>query len=227
MKFKKLKLYTNQIEAEWEFYTETLGFHPLEHGDRSFSIKVGWSQLMFEKSEKAYQYHYCFLISANHLSQALEWMERRTTVLFIEGGRKIQHFAAWNADSFYFYDASGNVAECIVRHDLMNQDERVFDSSKILGINEMGMPTDDIRTLNEQLEKELKTTFWKGDMTRFGTNGSQEGIWVLPNYKQKEKWFPTSVKIKPDPFEAIVENKGKCYKVEYTKECLSTITISS
>ena len=227
MKFKKLKLYTNKLESEKRFYSEVLGFKIVDENSNSFSLKIGWSELTFEKSEEEHKYHYCFLIPANKLNQALKWMEIRTEVLDIENGRKTQNFESWNADSFYFYDASGNIAECIVRYDLKNDDNEDFDVTKILGVNEMGVPTKDVKKLNQQLESELKTKFWKGDVERFGTNGSQEGIWLLPNYELKEIWFPTTLKIKPEPFEAIIENDGKTYHVEFKNQKLKTKAIGA
>ena len=222
MKFKKLKLYTNKFESELRFYSETLGFEILEQNESFFSVKVGWSELSFEKSEKDYKYHYCFLIPANKLNEALEWMEKRTEIVNIENGRKIQNFESWNADSFYFYDASGNIAEFIVRYDLKNNDNSDFDISKVLGVNEMGMPTADVKKTNDQLQNELKSKYWKGDIIRFGTNGTQEGIFLLPNYNLKDIWFPTSIKIKPEPFEAIIENAKKEYYIEYRNEKIKT-----
>ncbi|WP_461629646.1 VOC family protein [Labilibaculum euxinus] len=222
MKFKKLKLYTNKLESEKRFYSEILGFKILDENSNFFSLEIGWSELSFEQSEIEHKYHYCFLIPANKLNQALEWMERRTKVIDIEDGRKIENFKSWNADSFYFYDASGNVAEFIVRYDLKNNDESEFDFSKVLGINEIGVATKDVQEINHQLKTELGTKFWKGDLKRFGTNGSQEGIFLLPNYKLKEIWFPTSIIIKPEPFEAIIENNGKVYCLEFRNEKLRT-----
>ena len=222
MKFKKLKLYTNKLESELKFYSETLGFEILEQNEKFFSVKIGWSELSFEKSDKEYKYHYCFLIPANKLNEALEWMEKRTEIVNIENGRKIQNFKSWNADSFYFYDASGNIAEFIVRYDLKNNDNSDFDISKVLGINEMGMPTADVKKTNDQLQTELETEYWKGDIERFGTNGSQEGIFLLPNYNLKDIWFPTSIKIKPEPFEAIIENREKKYHIEFRNEKIKT-----
>ncbi len=219
MKLKKLKLYTNQLEPELKFYSKTLGFEILEQHSNYFTVNVGWSELTFEKSEKEHTYHYCFLIPSNKLHQALEWIEKRVKIIDLENGsRKTQNFKTWNADSFYFYDASGNVAEFIVRYDLANEVNEDFDISKVLGVNEIGMPTANVKKTNDQLQKELKTEFWKGDLERFGTNGSQEGIFLLPNYNIKDVWFPTNVKIKPEPFEAIIENKKKKYHLAFRNE---------
>ncbi len=221
MKFKALKLYTDKLDQEKTFYSDVLGFPLIIESRNSFSVEVGWSVLSFEKSEKQHSYHYCFLIPANKLKEALVWMEKRVRVMAIKDDRKTQNFDSWNADSFYFNDASGNVAEFIVRHDLKNYDLADFDSSRVLGISEMGIPVTDISKINGQLETELDTKFWKGDFERFGTNGSQEGIFLLPNYKVKDTWFPTSAKIIPEPFEAVVENTGKLFRVEFKDELVN------
>lgn len=220
MKFKKLKLFTNKFEEELVFYSQTLGFNIIKQNRNSFTVKIGWSELSFDKSENEHSYHYCFLIPSNKLHQAFEWMERRVEIIDIEKGRKTQNFETWNADSFYFYDASGNLAEFIVRYDLANEDHVDFDISRVLGVNEMGMPTNNVKKINQQLEIELETNFWKGDLKRFGTNGNQEGILLLPNYELKESWFPTSLRIKSEPFKAIIDNNGKVYLIEFRNKKL-------
>ncbi|MCE4564596.1 glyoxalase [Maribellus sp. CM-23] len=227
MKFRKLKLYTNKLELEKRFYSDIFGFQIIDESSDSFSLKIGWSELTFEKSEIEHKYHYCFLIPSNKLKEALEWLGKRIAVIAIENGRKIQNFESWNADSFYFYDASGSVAEFIVRYDLNNNIEEEFDVSAVLGINEIGIAANDIQQINKQLQAELGTEFWKGDIKRFGTNGSQEGIFVMANYKLKEIWFPTTLKITPEPFDAIIENKGKGYSVEFRNEELKILHTKS
>lgn len=220
MKFKELRLFTHALAAELKFYSETLGFEIIERNATSFKVTIGWSILSFEESEQAHSYHYCFLIPCNKLQEALQWLESRTEIINIERGGKIQNFDTWNADSFYFFDASGNVVEFIARHDLENAFSGEFDISQVLGINEIGMPTTDVKEINDQLTTELQTEFWKGDLLRFGTNGSQQGLFLLPNYHHKELWFPSSVKIKPEPFDAIVESNGSYYFIEFRDEKL-------
>ncbi|WP_405207261.1 VOC family protein [Aquimarina sp. LLG6339-5] len=218
MKIQKLKLYTNKLDLEKQFYSETLGFEILESTVNQFTLKIGWSELTFEKSENDYKYHYCFLIPSNKLNQAMEWMEKRVPILDLENGRKTQRFESWNADSFYFYDASGNIAEFIVRHELKNATDSDFKISDVLCINEIGMPTSDVEKMNNQLQENFGTKFWKGDRQRFGTNGSQEGLFLLPNYTKKDFWFPTSIKITPEPFSAIITTNNQTFHLEYKSE---------
>ena len=223
MRIQKLKLYTNKLEEEKEFYATTLGFRVIESNPNRFTLKVGWSELTFEKSENAHTYHYCFLIPANKLFRALEWMEKRVDIIPLENGRKTQRFESWNADAFYFYDGSGNVAEFIVRHDLKNESYSEFKIADVLCVNEIGMPTKDITKLNTELTHNFGTEFWKGNLHSFGTNGSQEALFLLPNYTQKNVWFPTSVYIKPEPFSATILSNGKKYVMEYINEEVKTI----
>ena len=211
MRFIKLKLFTNQLEAELLFYTQTIGFELLSRSDNSFTVKIGWTALTFERARQDYIYHYCFLIPSNQLQAALSWLQEKTELIKAPDGTIIQHFEDWNADSFYFYDASGNIAECIVRYDLENQTAEDFDITQFLCVNEMGMPTNDISTTNKLLEQGMKSSHWKGNFSRFSTHGSLEGMILLPNYEVKETWFPTSKKIKPQPFSAVIESTEKLY----------------
>jgi len=218
MKIKELSLFTNNLGLEKKFYSETLGFKILKETNDSFTLRIGWSKLTFLKSDEVYKYHYCFLIPSNKLSEAMTWMEDRTTILDIENGRKTQRFESWNADSFYFYDSSGNVAEFIVRHDLKNQTGNPFSIEDVICVNEIGLPTASIYETNTFLEKELDSYFWKGDKSNFGTNGTQESLFLLPNYKTRTKWFPTSLNVEPSPFKAIIEKNDVFYDFEFSNE---------
>lgn len=220
MKITSLKLFTNKLGLEKAFYTQTFGFELMEESSDHFKVRIGWSELIFESSKQSHIYHYCFLIPSNKLTEALVWMGKRMEILDIEKGRKTQFFDTWNAESFYFFDKSGNIVEFIVRYDLQNETNADFDIHQVLCVNEIGMPTNQIGEVNRQLEQKIKTEFWKGNETVFGTNGDQEGLFLLPNYELKDHWFPTTIKIKPVPFEVIVENEGKRYFVEFGKDDL-------
>lgn len=220
MKIKDLFLLTNKLEYEKTFYSDTLGFKIIDESMDSFTLKIGWSKLTFIKSNKAYKYHYCFLIPSNKLESAMQWMEKRTNVIDIENGRKTQHFESWNAESFYFYDASGNIAEFIVRYDLENSINNAFSINDIICINEIGLPSVSVKETNIFLEKELNSHFWKGDKINFGTNGTQEGLFLLPNYKTKTKWFPTDLKIEPAPFDALIENNNTLYLFKFSNDVI-------
>ena len=218
MIIKELTLYTNELEREKKFYTQTLGFDFEENCSNMFSVKIGRTKLNFQQTEISYRYHYCFLIPANQLASAIKWLENRVTIIEIEKGRVIQRFESWNADSIYFYDGSGNIAEFIVRYDLKNESEEEFGLSSIISVNEMGLATKNVAKTNQQLTDGINSEFWKGNKLRFGTNGDQEGLFLLPNYEIKKEWFPTELKVTPAPFKSVILNKGKEYIVVYENE---------
>ncbi|TCV11380.1 hypothetical protein EDC17_102815 [Sphingobacterium alimentarium] len=216
MKIKNLTLRTNKLQEVKDFYYKTLGLEINNETQDTFSVKIGWSILKFKQSTEPFLYHYCFLIPSNTLKEDLKWMEERVEVIKLEGGEKAVDFEDWNAVSFYFYDGGGNISEFIIHHDLKNDIDKQFDISDVLGISEMGIGTDDIKKVNLLLEEKCQTTLWKGNLTRFGANGSPEGKFVMANYNEKETWFQTQMKIKPVPFEVDIENNGKLHRLEYT-----------
>lgn len=215
MKIRKLHLQTSRFQENKNFYTKCLGLELSEETDDVFTIKIGWTILKFEKSVESCFYHYCFLISPNLFEQALAWIEKRIAIIKMDGVEKIINFKDWNAKSFYFYDGSGNLAEFIAHCDLNDSCHQDFDMSKVLGINEIGIGTHDVERINRFLQENCQTRFWKGDLDRFGTNGSPEGRFIIANYNRKETWFPTDIKITPVQFEVEIENNDQLYKLKY------------
>ncbi|MDF1698356.1 MAG: hypothetical protein P1U56_21075 [Saprospiraceae bacterium] len=223
MKIRKLKLFTHRLDVQRKFYFETLGLDVVGDHSNRFTVRIGWTELTFEHSKQEHYYHYCFLLPENKLHEALQWMENRVAVLPIENGIKTQHFESWDADSFYFYDESGNLAECIVRHQMNNQSTESFRVSDLLCVNEIGMPTSNIEQTNKTLENQFGVQPWKGDTKRFGTSGNQEGLFLLPNYNEKVHWFPTQLKVNPEPFEVYFEAQGFSFGMRYENELIFNI----
>ena len=213
MKIKEITLYTNQLQHQKVFYSSTLGFKILEETPSMFSIQIKNTNLRFFKSKKDHKYHYCFLIPSNKLDEAIHWLKKRLPIIKIEGQRIKQKFESWNAESVYFYDGAGNLAEFIVRYDLKNEQATPFNLSQFLSVNEIGMPTNNITALNDELEQKLHTHFWKGDLERFGTNGSQNGLFLLVNNTVKKNWFPTTITTEAAPFEALIVVDKKKHKI--------------
>jgi catechol 2,3-dioxygenase-like lactoylglutathione lyase family enzyme len=220
MKIIELTIFTNKLKEQMDFYSKTLGFKVISKNNFEFEVQIGYSKLKFKKSEIDFKYHYCFLIPSNLLIEAIGWIKKRTNLIEIENGVFTQNFESWNADSIYFYDGGGNLAEFIVRKDLKNDDNGIFDISKILCVNEIGMPTNDISKINSQLENEMNSMFWRGDKERFGTNGTQDGLFLLVNNLKKDTWYPTEVRTQSSPFEAKVKIADKLYFIEFTDEIL-------
>ncbi len=219
MKIREITLFTNQLTEQLYFYKKTLGLEILRNSIRNFTFQVGFTKVTFEASEQKHIYHYCFLIPSNQLVAAIKWLNNRLDIIKIEDERIIQNVESWNADSVYFYDGVGNIVEFIVRYDLKNESKnKKFDISQIICLNEIGMPTKNIAELNQKLETELNSKFWKGDLEYFGANGTQEGLFLLLNNEIKKEWFPTDLATESSPFYGIFEVGNCLYAMQFKKE---------
>lgn len=219
MQIQSLTLHTNRLAEQRYFFKEQLGFEISEESITSFGIQVGTSRFRFVEAPIQGRYHYCFLVPSNQLDGAIDWLRQRgIEILKIEGDRIVQNFANWNADSIYFYDGAGNLAEFIVRYDLENESSKPFDHSQILNVNEIGMASGHPKKLYEQLSEYIAPLRWKGDLERFGTFGTQEGLLLLVHKLRKANWFPTEMPTLPLPFEAELLVDDKVYPLSYEKE---------
>ena len=228
MRIKSITLYTHKLTDQKIFYNQTLGFPIIEECDNSFMIQTGYSNLTFKRSDQVFHYHYCFLIPSNKIQEAINWLQQRLELVIDKEGRIIHRFESWNAHAIYFWDGSGNLAEFIIRHDLNNETDQPFDRSQILNFNEIGMPTSGkVQQLNSQLETILNSKFWKGDLERFATNGTQEGLFLLINNNIKKTWFPTSLETQSCPFEAVIEADEQFFNIAFKNQELEINHLTS
>jgi hypothetical protein len=209
MKILELTLYTNQLENVKKFYSNHFETEISEENNLQFSIQLGWTKLTFIKNNVEHFYHYALMVSKSQFQTNFQWALQNLDVLETEENEYLAYFENWNAQSFYFYDGAGNLAEIIAHDDIDFSSNQEFTSNAILGISEIGLPTTDIKATNFEIETLSGSTFWKGDYERFGTNGSAEGKILLPNYHVKKTWFPTNMEITPTPLKLLVEVNGK------------------
>lgn len=217
MRIKKITLYSSDLPTQMEFFRDILGFEITRESPQTFSLQVGWTTLIFEKTSEKFQYHYCFLIPSNQFEEAYNWFDSRLNLISLDD-QSIFDFESWNARSFYFYDGNGNVGECIARNDLNNKSRDPFSHASLMCLNEVGTTTDDIPSLNARLEKSLGSSFWKGNTHRFGTHGDQEGLLLLVNNNLKEDWFPTKVPTQSAPYQAEVQTSKGDFRLEYSDQ---------
>ena len=219
MRIKKLTLQSNNIECQASFFKNLLGCN-VRQLENLISIKIGTSILEFVNAPVYGKYHYCFLIPCNQIEEAKEWFSNKLDLIPVEDNNFIANFESWNAQSMYFYDGEGNIAELIARHDLQNESDEYFGIHSFLSVNELGNPTSDPRSINQQLNEIIGSQHWKGDLDRFATNGDQHGLFLLPNYTIKKTWFPTQIEIKPLPYSALIVHKEKEYAITYENEIM-------
>lgn len=224
MYIKSLTLYVSNLEKQKIFYNTILGFKIANELENEFAIQVGTTKLTFKENKTDYKYHYCFLIPSNKFTEAVEWLKKRLTIIKIDKDTETQIFESWNAESVYFYDGNENVVEFIARYNLKNDINIPFDTSQIINVNEIGMPSSNkIKELNQQLEEITNSKFWKGSLDRFGTNGNQNGLFLLVNNAIKKEWFPTTIFPEVSPFKTIINVDEKDFSIEYKNEKLKIL----
>ncbi|HEX9838521.1 MAG TPA: hypothetical protein VGA72_04210, partial [Anaerolineales bacterium] len=98
---------------------------------------------------------------------------------------------SWNSDSVYFKDAAGNVLEFIARHNLKNVVEGDFDSRQILQVSEIGLPSEDVFALTNELCTLLNLSVFKQQPNEtFTPVGDDRGLFILPI--KDRIWIPNS-----------------------------------
>lgn len=222
MIIKQLSLYSNKIEELYKFYTNDLGFRG-NLSDTQFVLKTATnSEIIFNKSEKAYSYHFAFNIPTNKVYEAHKWLEDRVNLLpEPESGNEIIHFVDWNAHAVYFKDPIGNIVEFIARHDLDNTTTHHFSVRDVLSISEIGAPCNNVLESFEKLHDKLWLQRYSGDFEKFCAAGDEDGLIILTNIDRN--WYPTDIKSESCPFEAELEHLQKKVKLSYLEGNLEII----
>jgi catechol-2,3-dioxygenase len=205
MKIQRLKLYSGNIDAQKQFYTDILKFKVLKDTPRTLHFQVGESVLIFEKTNEKPYYHFAINIPSNQISEAIKWLKEKVPLLKWQG-KEIVDFPKWNAQGVYFYDKDNNIVELIARKELDVQSTSLFSEKSLLHLSEIGVATTDVLSIVETLKKEHKVDTYDGDSSRFNAAGSETGLFIIVNRKEKN-WIPNMDEAKPFPFEVSIENK--------------------
>lgn len=189
MKINELTLYSTNLEAQQHFYTNVLELPLVAVDSETFTVKVGVSLLTFIKSTQIHPAHFAINISSYKIEQALEWIQKRTDILWCDG-EAIADFSGWNAEALYFYDIDGNIVEFIARRDLDIINTHPFSSADIISISEIGIVSTDNEAIYRQINAMRPIEIYDGSFDRFCVLGNAEGLFILVN-NTKKKWYPT------------------------------------
>jgi len=120
---------------------------------------------------------------------------------------------SWNSYSVYFKDGAGNVLEFIARHNLRNAVDGDFDRKQILQVSEIGLPSEDVVGLANELCTQLNlTVFMQQPNETFTPVGDDNGLLILPI--KNRIWIPNSgVPAKLLPVKVRGEANGKGWEV--------------
>lgn len=190
MKISRLVLYTSHLDAQIDFYKNTLGLEVISKSKDSAEINIGTTVLELNYNENAKPYHFAINIPSYKEQEALAWLKERVAVLK-HNGEELIDFVNWNAKSMYFYDADQNIVELIARKNLAIEVAEKFDSAQFIEISEIGLAVEDVagsfRRLNDIDEIEL----FYGNLDWFCAAGDEHGLCIIIN-KNKKGWMPSN-----------------------------------
>lgn len=198
MIIKELTLYTQNLIAQIEFYSNVLELERVHESKTGCSFKLGNSILTFKIRENAGPYHFAFNIYSNMMQEAFSWLKERVEILPFNN-KEIVNFESWNAKALYFYDSDMNIVEFIARKNLKINSKLPFSSKSILNISEIGIASSTMRKTYSEISELKPIELYSGDLDRFGALGNEEGMFILVNPILK-KWFPNDDNIHQSDF---------------------------
>jgi hypothetical protein len=214
MFIKHLELLTPSLTTQLEYYQDILGLPAKIYTD-SLIVQAGRTTLVFRQAPAEWtgQYHFCFNIPENQFAESKEWISARATLLQDENGRDEFESVSWNSNSLYFKDAAGNILEFIARHDQQNGMDAPFDSTHILQISEIGLPSEDVISFANDLCAQLGISVYRQEVGEtFTPIGDEEGLLILP--VENRIWYPnTGVPAKLLDIKVEFEANGRKYKL--------------
>jgi len=214
MNIKSLELCTNDLIAQRDYYSQVLEL-PVNLFAEKLEVQAGETKLIFTQADAGFDgaYHFAFNIPENQFQQAKAWISDRSPLLRDETGKDEFESESWNSNSVYFKDAGGNVLEFIARHHLKNAISGEFDSSQILNVSEIGLPSEDVIAFANILCSRLDLSVFKQEPNAtFTPVGDDHGLFILPI--QNRIWIPNSgVPARLLPVKVQVEVNGKKWQV--------------
>lgn len=208
MHFRRLILYSNQLDELEKFYGNKMGFPVKRPAEDELKITAGKSEIVFHKSDKPRHYHFAFNIPPQQVDEAKKWLEKRVELMEdSETEEELIDFVTWNAHSMYFLDPAKNVVEFIGRHNLKVPTTHHFSGKSLMEISEVGFPVADVEREFFALHNFFDMGRYSGDFQHFCAAGTEHGLFIL--VPRDRNWFPTNVHSEPHPLELEVSHAGR------------------
>jgi hypothetical protein len=192
MNITYLELRAKDLHVQRDFYANILELS-VTLFPAGLEVKAGKTDILFTQAPSDFDgaYHFAFNIPENQLRAAKEWITSRVPLLRDETGKDEFESESWNSASVYFKDSAGNVLEFIARHDLKNAVEGDFNSRQILNVSEIGLPSEDVVALANELCTRLNLSVFRQQPNEtFTPVGDDNGLFILPI--KDRIWFPNS-----------------------------------
>ncbi|MFD1957436.1 VOC family protein [Paenibacillus thailandensis] len=206
MRFREAVLLTSGLNRLKAFYGQVLELPEAPGGAGRVAFQLGGTKLVFKEAGPGREpfYHIAIHIPENKFDEAKVWLKSRVALNKVEG-RDEAFFENWNAHSVYFEDPAGNIVELIAHHRLNNRTEHPFSSADLLGIAEIGIATDDVVSLADQLHR-LGVPDWREGSGDFAPLGDENGMFIV--VREGRQWFFSDKDAEFHPVEAVVEGLG-------------------
>ncbi len=221
MKIRKLTIFTSQLQEQLKFYRDNLQMEIRNQSEEHFNLIAGYSVLEFRQREKSTPYHIAFHIPDKQEEEALRWLKERVSILK-SNSDEIIDFSNWDAKSVYFYDEDKNVIEFISRGHLNKPESAIFSGKSIVGISEIGIPTENIQEKFDFLQQNCSLEIFDGSFERFCAIGDPQGLFITINKNMKD-WFPTGDKAFSSDFEIEFTHKEKSCHLQFLNNELKTV----
>lgn len=191
MRITELRLKTADLEAQREYYAHILRLPVIAERGGRLTLQAGTTRLVFEQQDDWQgRYHFAFDVPENQFDDAQKWITQRTSLVKLDGQQAFKS-AGWNANNFYFYDAAGNILECIARHNQATASDIPFSEKSLLYISEIGLTTDDVAATVRDLCHNLNVSVYDGaGSDTFTAVGDEEGLFIV--VKRGRIWYPNT-----------------------------------
>ena len=213
MEIRRLKIYTQNLEAQKDFYTRKFNFQVINQTEKQLELYIGRSILIIEESQQSTPYHLAFNVTKNSVEEMRDFVKSKTELILVNN-QEIVHFENWNADSVYFYDADHNLLELICRHRLNFVKNVNFSEKSLRQISEIGLATTNLIDVEKYITNEIPLEVFSRDSDKFLALGDDSGLLILADPNQR-KWFPTNDEIQFSKFEALIRTNEEQFELNY------------
>ena len=189
MEIKSLRIYSQNFKEQLHFYKEVLGFK-ISSITESFKVLCKENELIFERSDDVFYYHFAFLIPTGSLRSAIEFLREKGIELLLHNGREIIDFKT--GEAIYFYDKDENIVEFIERPDLDYPHKNTFSINDVIKLNEIGLPVDNPKEMAYNLITNYGIRPINKDAftSEFCWVGDFNGVIIVT--KKGRNWLPTN-----------------------------------
>ncbi len=214
MNILELEISAVDLPAQRNFYANVLEL-PVTLDSAILEVKAGQTILRFTQAPSEFigAYHFAFNIPENQYQAAKQWIASRVPLLRDKTGQEDFESQSWASTSLYFLDAAGNILEFIARHNLQNAAAGEFSSSQVLNVSEIGLPSEDVITLANDICTRLGLSVFNQEPNEtFTPVGDNNGLLIIP--VKDRIWMPDSgVPAKLLPVKVRGETNGREWEV--------------